>query len=302
MPEQPSPEQKPAEDAWTIGRLLNWTTDFLKGKGVESPRLEAEVLLAYARGSQRIQLYTAFEEPASDALREKFRALVKERAAGKPVAYLVGEKEFYSLPFHVTSDVLIPRPETEELVVRALDLAKETGKPSLEIADVGTGSGILAVCLAKHLPQAALTAIEVSPKALEIASRNATRHAVEDRIDFVESDLFSKLDSSSKFDLIVSNPPYVMSAELAGLDVSVRDYEPRLALDGGEQGTDVITRLIEQATERLNPGGWLLMEIGPSTAAATERLVQAQDGLSLQPTITDAANLPRIVQAKSPTA
>lgn len=302
MPEQPSPEQKPAEDAWTIGRLLNWTTDFLKGKGVESPRLEAEVLLAHARGSQRIQLYTAFEEPASDALREKFRALVKERAAGKPVAYLVGEKEFYSLPFLVTSDVLIPRPETEELVVRALDLAKETGKQSLAIADVGTGSGILAVCLAKHLPQAALTAIDVSPKVLEIAARNAERHGVEERFHFVESDLFSKVDSSSKFDLIVSNPPYVKSAELADLDVSVREYEPRLALDGGEQGTDVITRLIEQAADRLNPGGWLLIEIGPSTAAATERLVEAQIGLSLQPTLTDAANLPRIVQAKRQTA
>lgn len=302
MPEQPSPEQKPAEDAWTIGRLLNWTTDFLKGKGVESPRLEAEVLLAHARGSQRIQLYTAFEEPASDALREKFRALVKERAAGKPVAYLVGEKEFYSLPFLVTSDVLIPRPETEELVVRTLDLAKETGKQSLEIADVGTGSGILAVCLAKHLSQAALTAIDVSPEALEIAARNAERHNVQERIYFVESDLFSKLDSSSKFDLIVSNPPYVKSAELADLDVSVREYEPRLALDGGEQGTDVTTRLIEQAADRLNPGGWLLIEIGPSTAAATERLVEAQNGLNLQPTLTDAANLPRIVQAKRQTA
>ena len=164
---------------WTIGRLLNWTTDFLKEKGAESPRLDAEVLLAHVRGCKRIELYTAFEEPASEELRAKFRELVKQRAAGKPVAYLVGHREFFSLPFAVTPDVLIPRPETELLVVRALDLAKPqprvndpperdrndaapeapAPKPTpaplkpITIADVGTGSGIVAVTLAKHLPQ-----------------------------------------------------------------------------------------------------------------------------------------------------
>ncbi|MEQ8838442.1 MAG: HemK family protein methyltransferase, partial [Lacipirellulaceae bacterium] len=140
--------------------------------------------------------------------------------------------------------------------------------------------------------------IDVSPKALEVASRNAERHGFQERIQFVESDLFSQIEPSTKFDLIVSNPPYVKSSELADLAVDVRDFEPTLALDGGEQGTDVITRLVEQSASRLNPGGWLLMEIGPSTVEATEQLVAAKLDLTLQPTLTDAANLPRIVQAR----
>src|SRR5690349_22822695 len=134
-------------DSWTIGRLLKWTTDFLKQRGAESPRLDAEVLLAHARGCERIQLYTSFEEDASETLRADFRALVKRRSEGTPVAYLVGKREFYSLPFEVTPDVLIPRPETEHLVVELLDRAKEfPAGTALEIADVGTGSGIIAIC------------------------------------------------------------------------------------------------------------------------------------------------------------
>ncbi len=182
------------DEPWTIGRLLNWTTDFLREKGVESPRLDAEVLLAAARGCQRIELYTAFDEPAPDALREKFRALVKERAAGKPVAYLVGRREFFSLAFEVTPDVLIPRPETELVVVRALDLAKQIDDGPLEIADVGTGSGVLAVTLAKHLPQCRVTATDVSAAALAIAQRNAERHGVGGRIEWYEGDLLAPVD------------------------------------------------------------------------------------------------------------
>ena len=177
---------------WTIGRLLTWTTEFLREKGAEGPRLDAEVLLAHARGCKRIELYTAFEDVAPDELRERFRSLVKERAGGKPVAYLVGQREFFSLPFTVTPDVLIPRPETELLVVRALDLAKEMAKTAdraLRIADVGTGSGVLAITLAKHLPKAHITAIDVSPSALAVALRNAKRHGVGDRIEFVEADM-----------------------------------------------------------------------------------------------------------------
>src|SRR5262245_40112198 len=173
---------------WTIGRLLTWTTDFLRDKGAENPRLDAEVLLAHSRGCKRIELYTAFEDVAPDALRERFRALVKERAAGKPVAYLVGQREFFSLPFEVTPDVLIPRPETELIVVRALDLAKElaaAGRRDLAIADVGTGSGILAVTLAKRLPTSRVTAVDVSPAAIAVAQRNAARHGVADRIEWV---------------------------------------------------------------------------------------------------------------------
>ncbi|NOZ40070.1 MAG: peptide chain release factor N(5)-glutamine methyltransferase [Planctomycetes bacterium] len=295
------------EQPWTVGRLLNWTTDFLRDKGADSPRLDAEVLLAHARGCQRIELYTAFEEEAAEPLREAFRELVRRRAGGTPVAYLVGHREFFSMSFRVTSDVLIPRPESELLVVRVLDLAKTLAKGrALRIADVGTGSGILAVCCAKYLPTSTVTAIDISPMALAVAQANAEQHGVADRIEFVASDLFAKRQAPEAcneehniedYDIIISNPPYVASAELAGLDADVRDHEPHLALDGGEQGTEVIERLIPQAAERLKPGGWLLMEVGPNNAALVEQLV-ADSGLALQDTIADLAGHPRVVQAE----
>jgi release factor glutamine methyltransferase len=286
---------------WTIGRLLTWTTDFLREKGAESPRLDAEVLLAHARGCKRIELYTAFEDVAPDAVRDKFRGLVKERAAGKPVAYLVGQREFFSLPFEVTSDVLIPRPETELVVVRALDLAKDwaaAGRRDLAIADVGAGSGILAVTLAKHLPQSRVTAIDVSPAALAVAQRNATRHGVSDRIIWMEGDVLAGVPAAAAFDLIVSNPPYVKTAELAGLADDVRRYEPTLALDGGVEGTTVIERLLPQAAQRLKPGAWLLLEIGPTIVDRVQQLVEATPGFERQATLKDIAGLPRVVQAK----
>ncbi len=288
------------EQPWTVGRLLNWTTDFLREKGADSPRLDAEVLLSHARGCQRIELYTAFEEEAAEPLREAFRELVRHRAGGTPVAYLVGHREFFSLSFRVTPDVLIPRPESELLVVRVLDLAKPQteGGGTLRIADVGTGSGILAVCCAKHLSECSVTAIDISPAALAVAQANAEQHGVADRIEFVVGDLFAKRQATSEYDMIVSNPPYVASAEMAGLDTDVRDHEPHLALDGGEQGTEVIARLIPQAVERLKSGGWLLMEVGPNNAALVEQLVADSDGLTLQETIADLAGHPRVVQAR----
>ena len=172
---------------WTIGRLLNWTADFLRERGADSPRLDAEVLLAHARGCQRIELYTAFEEPASDELRTSFRELVKQRAAGKPVAYLVGKREFFSLSFDVTPDVLIPRPETETLVVKALDLLKQRANEAAippRVIDVGTGSGAIAVAIAKRNKAAQVVAVDVSPAALAVARRNADKHGVAERIEF----------------------------------------------------------------------------------------------------------------------
>jgi release factor glutamine methyltransferase len=294
---------------WTIGRLLSWTTDFLREKGAENPRLDAEVLLAFARNCKRIELYTAFEEPASDELRDRFRGLVKERAAGKPVAYLVGQREFFSLPFAVTPDVLIPRPETELIIVRALDIVKESAKEGdspnmslvaaeLEIADVGTGSGILAVTLAKHLPRSRVTAIDVSPAAIAVAQRNAERHGVAERIEWVEGDLFAAVDPSQKFDLVVSNPPYVSTAELTVLANDVRRFEPIAALDGGERGTNVIERLLPQAADRLRSDGWLLMEISPTIVERVEQLVDARPRFERRPTLKDAAGLPRVVQVR----
>jgi release factor glutamine methyltransferase len=291
-----------ADEPWTIGRLLNWTTDFLREKGADSPRLDAEVLLAHVRGCKRIELYTAFEEPASEELRQQFRELVKQRAAGKPVAYLVGQREFFSLPFEVTPDVLIPRPETELLVVRALDLAKQAPlterQDGIQIADLGAGSGILAVTLAKRLPSSRLTAIDVSSAALAVAQRNAERHGVTERIEWFHSDLFASVPDDRRFDVIVSNPPYITTAEMAALVGDVRRFEPELALHGGEQGTDVISRLIPQAADRLAPEGWLLMEISPTIVSTVESLLEAEPRLERRPTQKDLAGLARVVQAQ----
>jgi release factor glutamine methyltransferase len=293
-----------SSEPWTVGRLLQWTADYLKGHGSESARLDAEVLLAHALGCQRIELYTSFEEVPAEAARKAFRELVRRRAEGTPVAYLVGRREFYSLCFRVTPDVLIPRPETELLVVAALDLAKASGKggglgtsvPS--IADVGTGSGIIAVCLAKHLPGYRITAIDISPAALAVAQENARQHGVSERIEFFQSDLFAAVPADRRFDIIVSNPPYVTAAELDGLAADVRKFEPRVALLAGPRGTEVIERLIAQSADRLLPGGHLLMEISPTIHDAVRALFEADSRFALSPTIKDLARLPRVMQAR----
>lgn len=316
-------------EPWTVGRLLKWTTDYLKEQGADSPRLDAEVLLARALGCRRIELYTRFDESPDDESRAAFRAFVRRRADGAPVAYLVGRREFYSLSFRVTPDVLIPRPETELLVVAAIDLAKDQGEgrrgmendrglgtsvPSdvcgetksrkqttdhhLSIADVGTGSGCIAVSLAKHLPGCRVTAIDSSPAALAVAEENARHHGLAERIEFVESDLLAASPDGRQFDFVVSNPPYVAECEWAGLPRDVRDFEPRGALVAGPRGTEVIERLIPQAAERLRGGGHLLMEIGPAIHDAVCSLLNADGRFELCPTIKDLARLPRVVQAK----
>ncbi len=204
-------------ETWTIGKLLTWTTDYLKKGGSASPRLDAEVLLAHACGRQRIELYTAFDhqEPTEES-RIAFRELVRRRNEGTPVAYLVGYKEFYSMQFEVNPDVLIPRPETEHLVVAALDRAKELGSKTLRFVDVGTGSGAIAVSVAKQLKNCHMTAVDQSPAALAVARRNAEKHQLgEDRITFLESDLLAAIPADETFDLVLSNPPYVSNPSLS---------------------------------------------------------------------------------------
>lgn len=283
-------------ESWTVGRLLVWTTEWLTARGAESARLDAEVLLAHVRGCPRIALYTAFGEVVPDAQRTVFRELVKRRGAGEPVAYLVGHREFFSLPFAVTRDVLVPRPETEGLVVRTLDLCK--GMEAPRIVDVGTGSGAIAVALAKHLPRATLAATDVSVAALDVARGNAARHGVAERITFAACDLLADPRVSGPWDVIVSNPPYVREDEFVALPRDVRDHEPRGALVAGPTGVEVVERLAALAETALVPGGWLLVEIGPAVAGAAEAALAARPGLEPQPTLKDLAGLPRIVQAR----
>jgi release factor glutamine methyltransferase len=287
-------------DPWTIGRLLGWTADYLKEHGSESPRLEAEVLLAHARGCKRIELYTSFEEPASDELRSRFRDLVRRRAEGAPVAYLVGHREFYSLDFVVTPDVLIPRPETELLVVTLLDLIKRRGAAdgALRVADVGTGSGVIAIAVAKHAPNVHVTAFDISPAALVVAKGNADRLGVAAQITFAESNLLDSSPATTPFDFIASNPPYVSDAEMAELPRDVREHEPALALAAGPSGISVIERLVPQAADRLAAGGSLLLEISPMLDQSVERLIAADERWTPGPTVKDLAGRARVVQAQ----
>jgi len=312
--------------------LLSWTVDYLGRHAAENPRLDAEVLLAEARNCKRIDLYAAYGEEASEETRTAFRELVRRRAAGTPVAYLVGRREFYALEFEVTPDVLIPRPETELLVVALLDhvkqrsvvrgspdpaqalteglplsderrpavneVARSGDRPQLAIADVGTGSGVLAICAAKYVPSSHVTAIDISPAALAVARRNAERHSVADRITFVEANLLSAEPNERRFDYIVSNPPYVSTAEMDQLARDVREHEPDVALRAGESGTDVVAPLVEQATARLKPGGVFLIEVSPMIAAAVEQLIRSQGSLQLGPTVRDLAGHPRVICAK----
>ena len=269
-----SQSAKSTADPWTVLRLLEWTTEFFKKQGSGSPRLDAEILLAHARGCSRIELYTAFAEVPDDEQRVAFREMVRRRGEGMPVAQLVGYREFYSLEFRVDDQVLIPRPETEHLVIEALDCAKDLASQDrpLQIVDLGTGSGAIAVALAKNLDNAVVTAVDVSRAALKIAKWNVEKHSVESSVELVESDLFAEVDPSLKFDVICSNPPYVTESEYGELSKTVRDYEPKLALVSGEKGTECIERLLHEAPSRMTPGSRLIIELSPMIADACEKL------------------------------
>ncbi|MCS6975681.1 MAG: peptide chain release factor N(5)-glutamine methyltransferase [Gemmatales bacterium] len=282
-----------AEQPWTLGRLLTWTTNHFAKQGFEAPRLEAEVLLAHAQGCKRIELYTRFDEVAEESVRNRFRELVRQRLEGCPVAYLVGVKEFFSLEFEVSPAVLIPRPDTETLVLATLEAAA----PGCSLLEIGTGSGAVAIALAKHLPSAEVTATDRSAEALEVARRNAVRHGVASRVRFLQGDLFEPLDANARFDLIISNPPYIPTAEIETLAQTVRAFEPRIALDGGPDGLAVIQRLIAEAPPLLNPGGWLLLETSPNQQMEAAKRMEAA-GLEVQAPMADSAGRPRVARGR----
>lgn len=283
----------PASGTWTIGRLLEWMTGYFQARVSDSPRLDAEILLAHHLGCQRIQLYVMYEEEISAQDRARLKDLVVRRGEGCPVAYLTGVKEFFGLRLRVNPAVLIPRPETEVLVESAVALARH--RTIERFFDLGTGSGAIAIALAKAWPSASGVASDCSPEALAVAKENAEQHQVADRIEFRAGKLFDAAPEET-FDLIASNPPYVASEEIPGLANTVRDYEPRLALDGGPAGLEVLRQIIEAAPRHLRPGGSLLLEIGDSQEAAVRALFTSSP-LALEPTIRDYSRLPRVLLA-----
>lgn len=264
-------------ERWTIQKLLNWITDFFTTKGVDSPRLSAELLLSHVLGLSRIELYTLFDRVVGPAQLEKLRELVKRCGNQEPLAYLIGRCEFYSLTFKITRDCLIPRPETELLVERAVEfLRKRTGKQ--QVLDLCTGSGCIAAAIAKNVKDAAIVATDICDKALSIASENITVLKLTEKIKLLCGDLFDPIIAgldSERFDVVVSNPPYISDAEFSKLDKNVRDYEPRGALYGGVDGLDVYRRIIDKAPDYLCSGGALMLEIGYAQGKAVAGLLDA---------------------------
>jgi release factor glutamine methyltransferase len=257
---------KSTDDVWTIQRIIQWSTGYLKDRNItESPRLEAEILLAHALGCKRIQLYTSFDKPVTAAEREPFKQSLKRRLAGEPVAYITGDRDFMSMTFKVGPGVLIPRPDTEVLVETVTDLLKSRELENLKILDIGTGSGCVGISLAKQFPISTGAAWDVSEEALAIARENASQLSASN-ITFSHCDALNDQswnpDSCGSFDAIVSNPPYIAQSERCDLAASVLDYEPHVALFAELNGLLFYRQFAERAKSILNPGGIIAVEIG----------------------------------------
>ena len=283
------------ERVWTVLELLRWTTDYFARSGIDTARLDAEILLAHALESDRLRLYVDYEKPVLAKERDRFRALVQRRAGERvPVSLLLGQREFWSLPFRVTGDVLTPRPETETLVEAALSKVSEA-ESTVRILDVGTGSGAIALSLASELPHADITATDLSSPALQIAAENADHLHMGERIRFLAGDLFEPV-ASERFDLVISNPPYVARDDAASLPPEL-SHEPDMALFAGADGLEVIRRLVAEAGNHLSPGGWLLFELSPEQIETVETEL-AGAGFSEIERRFDLARLPRVVGAR----
>ncbi|NQV24967.1 MAG: peptide chain release factor N(5)-glutamine methyltransferase [Rhodopirellula sp.] len=294
-------ETADADEVWTVKKVLDWTIGHLKLHGSESPRLDAEILLAHARSCQRIQLYTQYDVPLTPEERATMRDLVRRRATLEPVAYLVGFREFFGLEFDVESGVLIPRPDTESLVVTALEIANEL--PSPRILDICTGTGCVPVAIASNCAASVLTAIELDENACRIARHNIEKHSLTSRITLLQGDLFSPLASDASFDVITANPPYVTDEEMNTLPPDIRLHEPALALRGGKDGLDIVRRLITEATLWLTNSGALLLEIGSQQADSVIQLFAMTNQYEPAQVVKDLGGHSRVVWArKNPTS
>ena len=295
-PESSESTPQVAAESWTVRRILDWTTAHLTKHGSDSPRLDAEVLLAYARKCERIRLYTNYEDEVSGAERTLMRALVQRRAKSEPVAYLVGNREFFGLDFYVDQNVLVPRPDTETLVMELVDEAKKAASPF--ILDLCTGSGCIAISAASHCPHASFLATDISGAALAIAEKNAESNGLSQKIQFLQSDYFGAISNDSAFDIIASNPPYIPDAEIESLEADVRQHEPRLALAGGADGLDYYRKIIQEADSYLKDEGVLLLEFSPEQEASLRQLFEASGKYTEISVKSDLAGRARVIICK----
>jgi release factor glutamine methyltransferase len=285
---------------WTIQRLLTWVAEYLTDKAVDSPRLSAELLLSHVLQMTRIELYTQFDKSVAKRELDSLHDLVKRAGRHEPVAYLTGRTEFYSLQLNVTADCMIPRPETEMLVQRSIEFLRT--RIGLQfVCDLCTGSGCIAVAIARNFSNARLIATDVSAAALAVAAVNVDKHELTERVTLLCGDLFQPIIPHvdvDLFDLIVCNPPYVSAAEYEKLDQNVKDYEPKLALFAADDGLDVYRRICEQADRFLKPGAALLLEIGCAQGPAVRELLEQTGAFGDIRIEKDVHNNDRIVTAK----
>lgn len=278
-------------EVWTIGSILKWTGQYFQSKGVESPRLDAEVLLSHVLGKERIYLYVHFDEPLQPNELRAFREMVKKRIARVPVAYILGHKEFMGLTFSVSPAVLVPRPDTEILVEAALTRLKE--RPAPVIADIGTGSGAIVLSLLKYLPLAEGHAVDIAEDALAVARQNAVDLDVADRAAFYLGNLVEPV-LGRQFDAIVSNPPYIPNGDIDGLAPEVK-CEPYGALAGGKDGLDFYRKLMRDGVALVKTGGFMAFEVGIDQAAAVADLAAASDELGGIEILKDYGGVERVV-------
>ena len=281
------------QELWTIGRILKWTEQYFKEKGIESPRLDAEVLLSHILGRERIYLYVHFDEPLEPAELARYREAIKQRVQRVPVAYIIGEKEFMGLTFKVTADTLVPRPDTEILVQAAVERLRARGETP-RFADIGTGSGAICLSILHFLPKAQADTVDISPAARAVAEENAAALGASDRVTFHTGDLLAPL-AGQCYDAILSNPPYIPDGDIAALAPEVRLKEPRTALAGGKDGLDFYRRLTADAPAHLKDGGFLAVEVGIHQAAPVAAL--AVPSFSRTEILKDYAGIERVVIA-----
>lgn len=274
---------------WTIGSVLTWTQKFFQQKGIETPRLDAEILLAHVLGKERIYLYAHYEEPLNGEELAQYRAFIQKRADAYAVAHITGVKAFFGSDFLVSLEVLIPRPETELLVEYVIHACKQ--RESLRILDIGTGSGAILLSLLAHLPQAVGWGVDISRAALQIAEKNSIVQGLETRAVWRESDLCQQVQGE-RFSVIVSNPPYLTAADMAQLQPEIR-REPETALFGGQDGLDIYRRLAVETVPLLEPGGLCAVEIGRGQEEAVQRLFTADGDYTLQDCVWDYGRILR---------
>jgi len=287
---------------WTIQEILNLTTDFFREKGIDSARLCAEVLLSHQLKKSRLELYLEYDQPLCRDEIAGYRSLVRRRSKREPLQYITGHQEFWSLDFFVSPAVLIPRPETEILVEEAIRLKQGnrlSDNTCPTILDLGTGSGAIAISLAKEIECATVWASDISPEALAVAKENAKYHNLDNRIRFCQGDLWEPfLGNSIRFDMIISNPPYISTEAFNTLQPEVGCYEPRVALDGHEGGMYYIQRLIEESGSYLKSGGWLLIEMDPDQTERALYLLDAMQTFGYKERVLDYQRKFRLVKVQ----